>query len=66
MIAAQEVLNRALGRPHTTASVEVKTADASAAHVAALNELTALAKASKHANTIEAEVVPEPKLIPHR
>ncbi len=66
MIAAQEVLNRALGRPHTTASVEVKTADVSAAHIAALNELTALAKASKHANTIEAEVVPEPRLIPHR
>lgn len=36
LTAAQEVLNRALGRPHTTASVDVKAVDNSRALLEAL------------------------------
>jgi hypothetical protein len=42
--AAQEILNRALGRPHTTASVDVNAVDPGKALVEALMAINAKAK----------------------
>jgi hypothetical protein len=58
LTAAQEVLNRALGRPHVTASVDVKQADASLALLAALTA-KAVTPATADAPTIDATPVRE-------
>lgn len=43
LVAAQEVLNRSLGKPHTTASIDVSHKSAPAAHLEALVQLATLA-----------------------
>ncbi|AIL98105.1 hypothetical protein DU99_01375 [Sinorhizobium meliloti] len=57
LTAAQEVLNRALGKPHTSASIDVTQSNLPAAHLAALTQLALAQRALPRAVpiTIEAE-----------
>lgn len=64
LTAAQEILNRSLGKPHTTASIDLRTDDAATAHLTALTAMSlaaakALAQAlpSSPIQTIEADAV---------
>lgn len=53
LTAAQEVLNRALGKPHTSASIDLNQTNLPAAHLAAL--VAALPRRSSLPITIEGE-----------
>ncbi|RVI93125.1 hypothetical protein CN193_31365 [Sinorhizobium meliloti] len=56
LTAAQEVLNRALGKPHTSTSIDVTQNNLPAAHLAALTRLAMVGRAlTRVPITIEAE-----------
>ncbi|ASP96717.1 hypothetical protein GOC87_18805 [Sinorhizobium meliloti] len=67
LTAAQEVLNRALGKPHTSASIDVTQNNLPAAHLAALTQLALAHRSMAGASpiTIEAESLRvEPDAVP--
>ncbi|MDW9375263.1 hypothetical protein GOC57_11355 [Sinorhizobium meliloti] len=59
LTAAQEVLNRALGKPHTSASIDVTQNNNPAAHLAALTQLALAQRALTAAAPLTIEAVSE-------